>query len=166
MMRRFLAWALMFGAVLSAAACSREGGDQSRAQTHKARLGGTLVKLGDHAAHIEFVHNAVSGDLTAHVVDSHAATRVRLAQETISLHLISRAGDDATGQLVLGAVDDPALGEKRGDASQFAAASEFLRRRSRFTVVLTQIEVAGEAFRDVSFPFPEGNESAHDVAGE
>ncbi len=149
---------LLLAAMLCiSAGCSRDKGDKRG--LHRPRLGGALVQLGDHAAHMEFVHNAKTGDLTAHIVDAKAATRVRLTQQTISLTLTSRDGDDATGQLVLGAVDDSALGEKRGDASQFAAATEFLKGRAQFNVIVAEVIVGTETFRDVSFSFPEGNET-------
>jgi hypothetical protein len=154
---RILLSLVLAGLLCVSAGCSRDKGDKRG--LHRPRLGGTLVQLGDHAAHMEFVHDAKTGDLTAHIVDAKAATRVRLTQETISLTLISREGDDATGQLVLGAVDDPTLGEKRGDASQFAAASDFLKGRARFDVIVAEVNIGERSFIDVAFSFPEGNEN-------
>lgn len=140
--------------------CSRDKGDKNKpaAATPTPRpplvhvpQGGTTIRIATSTATMEFVHDSETGDLTAYIYDAYTLNRIRLQQETISLTLKSRDGDGATGQLVLGAVDDFANGERRGDASKFAAASDFLKGRDAFDVTVAVVQVGDDTLTDMTF---------------
>lgn len=117
---------------------------------HEAPHGGTLVELGEHFANLELVLDAVSGKLTAYVLDGHADQAIRLEQREIVLKL-----KDST--LSLQAVGSPLTGERPGDTSQFEGQSDSLKGQKEFDAKVVRIVVKGQDFQDVSFNFPKGN---------
>lgn len=133
---------------------------------HHAEKGphqGTLVALGDEAAHIELVLDAESGKLTAYVLDGAAAEAVLLSQGEIKLAVSIAAPDAKKGdlpepqELALLAVN----ATPEGKASEFAGQSDTLKGAKEFHVVLPEITIGDEKFEPVEFKYPEGNEHHH-----
>lgn len=144
----------------------RERGDsaaptEEHAHVHHAPHGGTLVELGDHFAHLEFVLNPQENQLTAYVLDGEAESAIRIEQPSISLRIESFVADSADApareltSLTLVAVANELTGETVGDTSQFVGT---LSGVSAFDGVLESITVKGREFRDVRFSFPKGTE--------
>lgn len=123
---------------------------------HTAPHGGTLVVLGDEAAHVELVLDAKDGSLTGYVLDGESEKAVRVAQPEIALEL---TGKDvkSTVTLSLKAVENALTGEKSGDTSEFKAQNDALKNLKRFDVLIKQITIKGVKFDNVKSPFPEGN---------
>ena len=127
---------------------------------HTAPHGGTLVVLGHEFAHLELVLNKEKGELTIYVLDGEAQNGVRLTQPTIVLEM--KTEFTASGnELELQAIANSLSGEKVGDSSVFIGRSDTLVYQDRFSVKIKQISVKGQNFQNLSFPFPEGNETGH-----
>lgn len=129
-------------------------GAQEQVQVHPAPHGGTLVPLGDHVGHLEFVLTA-DGTLTAYVLDAEADLPVRLTQETIDL-TITLQDAETSFPVALEGVENVLTGETRGDTSQFEATVYELRATKHFHVVVAYVEYKGMVFKDIAFTFPEG----------
>ena len=127
---------------------------------HVAPHGGTLVVLGNEFAHLELVLDQNKGELTFYVLDGEARNGGRLTQPTI---ILKTKTDSAAGfnELELQAVANSLSGETIGDSSVFVVESENLINQGRFGVEIEQISVKGQKFQNLSFPFPEGNETSH-----
>lgn len=123
---------------------------------HTAPHGGTLVVLGDEAAHVELVLDAATGSLTAFVLDGEAEKAIRIAQENLKLHIGGR-DVPTTFTMTLNAIENPLTGEKKGNTSQFGAAAHELKGKGKFTVTLESITLRGVTFKNTTSPFPEGN---------
>lgn len=124
-----------------------EGGHE-----HVAPHGGALVELGEEFAHIELVHDAASGALTAYVLDGEAEQAVRVTLPALELD-ITPAGGAAT-TVSLAAKANALTGESVGDSSQFVATVAALKGVTRFTGVVRQVTVRGQAFSTVAFSVP------------
>lgn len=123
---------------------------------HTAPHDGTLVSLGDEAAHLELVLDSAAGELTGYVLDGEAQKSIRVKQPEIALELSGR--DVKTSlSITLKAVDNPLTGEKPGDSSEFRAEGDALKNLKKFTVVIKKLTVKGMPFENVRSPFPEGN---------
>ena len=127
---------------------------------HVAPHGGTLVVLGDEFAHLELVLNQDNGELTIYVLDGEARNGVRLTQPTIILKTKTDSAADFN-ELELQAVANTLSGETVGDSSVFIVQSETLINQDRFGVEIEHISIKGQKFQNLSFPFPEGNETDH-----
>ncbi len=123
---------------------------------HTAPHGGTLVVLGDEAAHVELLLDNKEGQLTAYVLDAEAEKAIRIIQPEIELVL---SGKDAksTVPLKLAAVENPLTGEKVGDSSEFVVKDDKLKNLKRFDVTIKSVTLRGVKFENVKSPFPEGN---------
>lgn len=123
---------------------------------HSAPHDGTLISLGDEAAHLELVHDADTGELTGYVLDGEAEKAIRVKQPEIVLELSDR--DIKTSfSITLKAVENPLTGEKAGDSSEFSAKGHALKNIKKFTVLIKKLTIKGVAFENVRSPFPEGN---------
>jgi hypothetical protein len=138
-------------------------GEADGHHAHVAPHGGALVAFGEHLAHIEFVLDSGSGELTAYVLDAEAEAPIRIAQRAIEL-LISNVRRVEGGALAappltlrLAARANPLTGEMVGDSSEFSAQSERLKDAAGFEVTLAQIALRGQVFKDVRFNFPTGS---------
>lgn len=119
---------------------------------HVAPHGGTLVVLGEEFAHLEFVLDPKAGRLDLYLLGGEAETPVRSEATEISLKLDGK-------DLSLKAVANELTGEKVGDTSQFQVESPLLKGVESCQMTLPGISVLGRQFEELSFPFPEGNES-------
>lgn len=122
---------------------------------HEAPRGGTLVELGDHVAHIEFLLDQETGILRAYFLDGHAENPVQMANAAVPLE-ISMDGDTFT--VDLDAQLNPLTGEQPGATSEYAGQSDNLIGAERFEATLPALTVRGVEIESLTFPFPEGNE--------
>ncbi|MBP96714.1 hypothetical protein CMK18_12235 [Candidatus Poribacteria bacterium] len=127
---------------------------------HVAPHGGTLVVLGNEFAHLELVLNQDKGELTIYVLDGETRNGVRLTQPTIILKTKTDSAADFN-ELELQAVANSLSGETVGDSSVFIVQSETLINQDRFSVEIEHISIKGQKFQNLSFSFPEGNETDH-----
>lgn len=177
--RSVLTASAMIALAFSGAACSREASPPAKEtpsahageagqdkdghahhHEHKAPHDGTVVELGEEAAHLELVLDPAAGRLRAYVLDGELENFIRVKDAALAL-----AVRDATGEraIILAAVADPATGETVGDTSLFEASAEWLKTTPRFDAVVREVTVRGATYRDVAFKFPEGNEhEGHD----
>lgn len=122
------------------------------AHEHHAPHQGTLVELGEEAAHIELVLDAKIGTLTAYVLDGEAERPVRIRAPKLLLK--ARLPGECALELV--AIANPLTGESEGDTSEFRVQSNALRGVTRFDGVIPRVTVRGVAFENVSIRFPGG----------
>lgn len=135
---------------------SQAQSDHGHHHHHTAPHGGTMVALGDEAAHLELALNPATGHLTGYVLDGEGEKSIRIKQPTITLQ--AYAGDlKSTPTIELKAVANPLTGEKTGNTSQFEATSPALKSAKRFYVHLKAITIKGVEFKNVTSAFPEGN---------
>lgn len=121
---------------------------------HIAPHGGTLVAFGDEFAHLEFVLDEKTGKLSAYALDGEAENPVRVKQTEIEIGIKK----PSVFSVKLNAVENSLTGEKVGDTSEFAAASEQLKNLQAFDATIISINIKGKDFKNVEFNFPKGNE--------
>jgi hypothetical protein len=156
---------LLASAALALVGCDRQGGGGSGGgapHVHKAPHGGTVVELGKEAAHLEFVIDRDAGTLTCYVLDSEAEKPVRLKQDEVRIAITWNDQQEGPGSVfALMPVASDLTGEKAGDCSEFRVKDrDIARRPGRFKVKVEKIEVNGQTYTDVEFPFPQGIEAA------
>jgi hypothetical protein len=122
---------------------------------HEAPRGGTLVLLGEHAAHLEFVLDPAKGKLSAYGLDGHAEDPVPISMSTLPV-AVDLNGTSFT--LKLAPVANPLTGESESKTSEFSATDARLAGAARFQMSIPKVVVGGQPFGPVQFPFPEGNE--------
>ncbi len=124
---------------------------------HAAPHGGTLVELGEEAAHVEIVFDRKAGRLVAYLLDGEAEASVRSRQPEIAARVerLDVSGRPLVGvaplDLALLAVGDPLTGESPGDTSRFEGAHEELAGLARLRGVLDRVEVKGRSFERTAF---------------
>ncbi len=102
---------------------------------HAAPHDGTLVAFGDEFAHLELVLDEKTGKLSAYALDGEAENSVRLKQTEIEIGIKK----PSVFSVELNAVENSLTGEKVGDTSEFAAASEQLKNLKAFDAIITNI---------------------------
>lgn len=171
--RKLLIWTAILAATSAHVSCeikgehSHEHGETHETDAHHEHVaphGGTLVVFGDEFAHIEFVLDQTTGELTGYVLDGEAEKSVRLSQKTIELK-VHREDVESDFTLQLSAIANVLTGETEGDTSQFEAQSDALRGASEFHAEIVSIEVMGQMFTHIDFEFPEGNEATDSKHG-
>lgn len=123
---------------------------------HTPPHGGTPVVLGDEEYHLELVLDAPAGRLTAYVMDGELENFVRLKVPSFVVQVTAPA--PAQG-LTFQAVPNPASGETVGDTSQFEAQSDWLKTTPHFEAVLPSLAIRSKTYTNVSFQFPQGNDT-------
>lgn len=123
---------------------------------HEAPHGGTLVVLGDEAAHLELVLDPARGHLTGYVLDAEAENAIRIPQSEITLQVFGR-DVVSSASIPLKPVSSPLTGEKAGDTSQFEATSDALKGKKKFSVTVEDITIKGQNYKNTTSKFPEGN---------
>ena len=116
------------------------------AHVHAAPHGGDLHVLIEEGAHLELVHDAQTGELTAYVLGAHADTPLRVTQPSLSLGFPEHMGDHG---FLLEAVANPLTGETVGDTSEFHVQDPMLVGLDIQLVVVDEIEVLGQTFTDL-----------------
>ena len=127
---------------------------------HHAPHDGTLVVLGEEFAHLEFVLNSQTGEITVYVLDSEAENPIRIEQRSIEVKIVTKEDKNNTesSTLIFKPVSNVLTGEKKGDTSEFSAQSDQLKDQDSFQAKISDITVSGVEFKAVEFGFPEGNE--------
>lgn len=115
---------------------------------HSAPHAGELIVLIAEGAHLELVHDAEKGKLTAYFLGAHADTPLRLTQETLSLSFPTAAGEN---DFVLKAVESALTGETVGDTSQFHLQDAGLVDISIATGILGPIDVLGQTLEGLAY---------------
>ena len=133
-----------------------QGQQHNHAHAHSAPHGGTLVVLGDEAAHLELLLDPAKGHLTGYVLDGEAQKAIRIKQPEIKLHAYDR-DLKSTVSITLKPVANPLTGEKAGDTSQFEATVKELAGKKQFIVTVEKLNVRGVDFPRTASWFPEGN---------
>jgi hypothetical protein len=122
---------------------------------HHAPHGGTPVVLGNELYHVELVHDADRGVLQAFVLDGHMENFIRCNAPSFEI-VATVAGEKHP--LVFVPISDNATGEKAGDTALFGAQADWLKTTKQFDAVLTSLTIKGNAFENVHFNFPRGND--------
>lgn len=151
--------AIIGGTVAYLVATGREYEDfvEEHGHHHEPPHGGTLILLGDHAAHIELLLEPDTGNLTAYLLDGHAEHPVRIKDESLAFELRT-AESDAWQPVTLDAVASELTGETIGDTSKFVAEVDALRGQEAFGVRTPTFTIRGIPMAGVETTFPEGNE--------
>ncbi len=123
---------------------------------HAAPHDGTLVALGEEAAHLELVLDSTSGQLTGYVLDGEGEKAIRIPQSEIQLQIASR-DVPTTLTVALKPVENALTGEKAGDTSQFQATDAALKGKKKFSVTIGPLTIKGTQFNSTTSKFPEGN---------
>lgn len=145
--------------------------DHGHHHHHHAEKGphdGTLVALGEEAAHVEFVLDKETGKLTAYILDAEAKEAVAIKQEQIVLAFtVTEEHEGEEKDAKKGDVPElesltlSAVSPNDGEASEFAGESEKLKGAEHFDAVIESITIKDKEFKAAEFKFPEGNEHDH-----
>lgn len=111
---------------------------------HHPVYGGVLVELGEHEAHVEVVHDAGEGSLTAYIWDGHVEEPIFISMDSIEVSL------GAGGQVTLRPVTDPKTGDRPGRASKFTGNADALRGLEGFRGTIRKLVVAGGTYEAVA----------------
>jgi hypothetical protein len=150
---------LALAVLMCSGACSVAPAPAATGHEHTAPHGGTLVELGDEFAHVEFVHDAVAGTLTAYVLDGEAESSVRVTAPTMGVVLTSPARFAARPYELL-AQPSILTGETIGNSSEFTLSHEAFRHAEPIEGVVLDLDVRGRRFRDVPFAIGREQERA------
>jgi hypothetical protein len=120
---------------------------------NRAPHGGSLVRLGDDVAYLEFVLDPSSGNLTAYVLQGDAWRSQQLPAPGIDLR-VTPPGRPAVA-VTLEPMANALTGERVGDTSQFAAVVPGLEGQTNFTAVVVKADIKGNVIGDVSFTYPQ-----------
>ncbi|MDO8540168.1 MAG: hypothetical protein Q7S40_06955 [Opitutaceae bacterium] len=155
-MNRVLIVALVMAWLGGASACKRID-EPARAATgehvHRAPHGGALFEIGEHAFNLELVRDAVTGSLTAFVLDGHAENFVRSSSPAIELIAIVGA---ERRPLTLRAVANNATGETVGNTSQFEGQADWLKTTPEFPATIASLEIRGTKFQNIAIYLKKG----------
>ena len=142
-------------AVLVLTGCGHDdhemGGGTGTDHHHASAHGGVAVELGEHQYHLDFLHDATHGVLTAWVMDAHVENFVRVATASFPVR-VSAGGQTRT--VTLTALAKPSTGETAGDTSQFQGEADWLKGLGAFDAVIEEIDIRGNRFRAVAFSYP------------
>ncbi len=140
---------------IRATALAGSANDQPKPHQHHPPHGGTPVVLGDEAFHLELVRDPAAGTLRVYVLDDEMEDFVRIAARRMDFR-VERDGRKET--LTLLPVADAATGETVGDTCLFEAKADWLKRADHFKAVIPSLAIQDQAFKNVAFDFPEGND--------
>ena len=143
--------------VVLCGACGSGGGRNVRASDtatgaaheHHAPHGGTLVELGEEAAHLELVLDSAAGSLTAYPLDGEAEQSVRVRAARIDVQL-SVAGERLR-PLALMAVASPLTGDTEQESAEYRASLELLKGAASVSGTIDSVAVRGVGYHDVVF---------------
>lgn len=125
---------------------------------HEAPHGGALIAIGDHFAHVELVVEADAGRLSLYVLDGEARGGVRVAHESLNVHVSEIDGEATDLSLTLEPIASSLTGETVGDTSHFQADHEQLAGAQQLVAELATVEIRGQTIDNVTLRYPEGNE--------
>lgn len=131
---------------------------------HDAPHDGTLVALGDHGAHLEFLIDAEAGTMTMWVLDGEAEKPIRIANETVAVKVswinpgLPDDPDPITADFVLAAQADELTGDTVGDSSRFFVKRGTIVWDKNLTITVEPLTIKGATYDNIEFKYPEGNE--------
>ncbi len=128
---------------------------QVSAHEHHPPHHGTLVELGEEFAHVELLLDSSTGELDAFVLDGEAEDPVRISQPSIQIKVKGKGGSYV---MKLVPIADALTGEVVGNTSEYRGISKKLKGVNKFKGTIAYIKAKGEAFKNVWFLYPEGNE--------
>lgn len=102
------------------------GHNHAHGHAHGAPHDGTLVLVGDHFAHLEFVIDAKKGKLTAYVLDGEAEKSIRIKQPEIEVELGPYSGIRAAKKGEKDAKGQKAATGEKGAKEEKSAAKDTL----------------------------------------
>lgn len=123
---------------------------------HAAPHNGTLIMLGDHAGHLEFVLDNATGTLTLYALDGEAEQPVRLNSLGFAIQITAPGKDPIS--LELKPVENVLTGETGTSTSQYAAQNDALKDITEFTAIIPELAFRGLELENVAINFPAGNE--------
>ncbi len=150
-------------------------GEEEHHHAHEAQFGGTLVELGDHFANLEFACDAETGEVELYTWDAHVTGSQRSTTEAISLSITPHHHGEGDGvepfTMVLAPRVSKTSGETVGDSSKFTGQNDSLKGLDHFGVIVAEVTLKGETFKDVEFLHPtdahdHDHEEGHDEEGE
>ena len=124
---------------------------------HEPPHGGTVVRLGDELFHLELVKDSHAGLMRCYVMDGHLEHFIRIAQASIEVLVEQQDGKLLTWMFT--AVENRATGETLGNSSEFQAPLAALKDQNKFVATIPAVHIQNQRFENISFSFPEGNES-------
>lgn len=129
----------------------------SHSHHHEPPHGGTVIRLGDELYHMEWVKDSEAGIMRCYIMDGHLEQFVRIAQETFEVLVRPTEGQQITW--IFNAVENRATGEQVGSTSEFHAQLSELPDQNTFEGYIKNIHILEQRFENISFKFPEGNET-------
>lgn len=153
--RAFVATILLCMAVIGCNKSDQHPGDVASPRTghhhHSAPHGGSLVELGQHAAHLEVVFQPSTGQMDIYVWDAHVENPIRLQTgKALALEL----SDPSELKVSLEPVADPLSGETRENTSHFSVTVQELEGVASFRGRVPEISVQGTTYQDVLIEYP------------
>ncbi|MBL9138825.1 MAG: hypothetical protein JNK85_23355 [Verrucomicrobiales bacterium] len=118
---------------------------------HGSAHGGVAVELGEHQFHLDFLHDATNGALTAWVMDAHVENFIRVSLRSLDVQIVT---EGRTNAITLEAVANPATGESVGDTSMFRGTSDSLKGLTKFSGHVGPLEIRGVRLPAASFQYP------------
>ncbi len=128
---------------------------QISAHEHHPPHHGTLIELGEEFAHVELLLDSATGGFDAFVLDGEAENPVRISQSFLQIKVKGKTGSYI---VKLFPVADALTGEVIGSTSEYRGISKKLKGVNKFEGTIAYIKAKGEAFKNVWFLYPEGNE--------
>jgi hypothetical protein len=116
---------------------------------HRAPHGGTLIELGEEAAHLELVIDRRSGGLAVYVLDGEAERAVKVAQPQLDVTL-----EGAPARVVLRAAANVLTGETVGNSSQFAGRHGGVKVPGPLRGTIGPVTVRGVTYPALAFVVP------------
>lgn len=126
--------------------------DEENGHHHAAPHGGTLVEIGDHFGHLEFVLDSESGTLTMYALDGEAEHGVPLRSIGVVIRITVEGKEPVT--LTLKPVANVLTGETEQATSQYAAQSDALKGVTAFTAVLPELDFRGMQMENFEIKYP------------
>lgn len=126
------------------------GDGHDHGHAHNPPHGGTMVELGDHAAHAELVFDAGEGKVTLYLLDSSAEGAARSADQEIPLALtFSVENAEQVFEAPLKPVESSLTGEKAGDASEFSSANPAWAGKVLRKAEILKVNLKGQTYERV-----------------
>ena len=124
---------------------------------HEPPHGGTVIRLGDESFHMEWVKDPEAGIMRCFIMDGHLEKFIRITQASfeVSVH----PADRPKLRWTFHAAGNRATGEQVGDTSEFHAKLSALPDKNTFEGNILAVHISGQKFENVSFKYPEGNET-------